>query len=522
MNPSLLSFLDWTAIVVYTAAMVAISAYHSRKLQNQDEVFLAGRTMSRWPVAISMYMAIFSTNTFLGVTGWVNRPDGTIWIGLQTIGIILAVPVVVWLYPDLFFRLRITSAYEYLEQRFDYSVRAVATAFFAGARIMWMATMLYAVSLLAQGILGSQLVAIFVIGLLGAVLAMAGGMHAVIWNDVVQFVIFVTAVAASVIVGVMGSGGPGEVIRIGWESGKFTPPQWISLTDEMSILGALLLGFIGMLSSSGADQVALQNYLAAKDAAEAKAAIWRNGLFLKPFSLIFPVLGLVLFAYYKTHPELVAQIKVPDDSLPVFVMHALPAGIRGLMIVAIIASVIDSLESGMLALSAAVQLEMRRRGPEPWSERTTVIVARTLLLLSGALVIAVACWIRTLGAKNNLIQILNIVMYPFSGVLLGVFLAGILSRRANARGILIGAACGFIGTAGIPLLKTALPALRAAGVNEDLLTTIDSVSRVSSFYFGFLGTIATVTIGWCASHFFARPSTLASYGKTAPREAPGD
>jgi SSS family transporter len=506
MNPSLLSLLDWAAIIAYTVAMVAISAYHSRKLRSQDQVFLAGRTMSRWPVAISMYMALFSTNTFLGVTGWVNRPDGTVWIGLQTIGLMLAVPAVVWLYPDLFFRLRLTSAYEYLEHRFDYSVRAAATAFFAGARIMWMATMLYAVSLLAQGLLGSQMMAIFAIGVLGAILATAGGMHAVIWNDVVQFAIFVTAVLASVVLGVVGSGGPAAVIRIGWDAGKFAPPAVFSLTDEMSILGGLLLGFIGMLSSSGADQVALQNYLAAKSAEEAKAAIWRNGLFLKPFSLVFPVLGLVLFAYYKTHPELAAQIRVPDDSLPVFVMHALPAGIRGLMIVAIIASVIDSLESGMLAMSAAVQLELRRRSVAPWSDRRMVVMARALLLLSGVLVIAVACWIRTLGAKNNLIQILNIVMYPFSGVLLGVFLTGILLRRANAPGVLIGGVCGFIGTTCIPLLKAAVPSLRAAGVDAGLLTMIESVSRVSSFYFGFLGTILTLIIGWGASHWFEPPS----------------
>ena len=139
MNPSLLTTVDWIAIALYSVAMVGIAAYHVRTLRSQDHVFLAGRTMSRWPVAISMYMAIFSTNTFLGVTGWVNRPDGTVWIGLQTIGIMLAVPAVVWLYPDLFFRLRITTAYEYLEHRFDYSVRAGATLFFVVARVMWMA-----------------------------------------------------------------------------------------------------------------------------------------------------------------------------------------------------------------------------------------------------------------------------------------------------------------------------------------------------------------------------------------------
>src|SRR4051794_26434780 len=105
-----MNWLEWTCIALYALILFLIALYHSRKMKRQDDVFLAGRSMSRWPIAISMYMALFSTNTFLGFTGWVNRPNGTVWIGLQTAGIVAAVPFIVWLYPTLFFRLRITSA----------------------------------------------------------------------------------------------------------------------------------------------------------------------------------------------------------------------------------------------------------------------------------------------------------------------------------------------------------------------------------------------------------------------------
>ncbi len=94
--------LDWISIALYSVALLTIALYHSRKLKKQDDIFLAGRSMHRWPIAISMYMALFSTNTFLGSTGWVNRPNGTIWICLQTFGIVAAVPLIVWLYPTLF------------------------------------------------------------------------------------------------------------------------------------------------------------------------------------------------------------------------------------------------------------------------------------------------------------------------------------------------------------------------------------------------------------------------------------
>src|SRR3972149_7918041 len=89
--PSKVTTLDWTVLAAYAVVLVCISLYHSRKLKTQDDVLLAGRSMSRWPIALSMYMALFSTNTFVGVTGWLNRPNGTVWIGLQNIGIMLAV-----------------------------------------------------------------------------------------------------------------------------------------------------------------------------------------------------------------------------------------------------------------------------------------------------------------------------------------------------------------------------------------------------------------------------------------------
>ncbi len=149
-----ISLADWTVLLAYLLMLVLIAFYHSRKIKAQDDYFLAGHSMSRWPIALSMYVALFSTNSFLGVTGWLNRPDGTIWIGLQNIGVILAVPLVIKLYPAIFFRLRITTAYEYLEKRFDYSVRALAAVFFLGARIMWLSTMLYAAALVVSRMLG--------------------------------------------------------------------------------------------------------------------------------------------------------------------------------------------------------------------------------------------------------------------------------------------------------------------------------------------------------------------------------
>src|SRR5205823_5651222 len=129
------------------------------------------------------------------------------------------------------------------------------------------------------------------------------------------------------------------------------------LTGNLSIAGGLLLGLVSMLASGGTDQVLLQTYLSAKNVHEARASLWFNGLVLKPMSLIFPFVGVLTFVYFKTHPAAAADMRVPDDALPVFILHAMPAGARGLAIAGILAAMLTTFQSGLSALSACVQVD---------------------------------------------------------------------------------------------------------------------------------------------------------------------
>ncbi len=140
--------------------------------------------------------------------------------------------------------------------------------------------------------------AILLIGAIGTLFALAGGMHAVIWTDVAQFFVIFGGVLVMAVMAVAKAGGIEKVITLTLETGKAAPPSFFSLTDELTIVSGLCLGLIGYLSSAGADQVVLQTYLTAKSDVEAKKSLLRNGIFLKPLSLIFPLLGLLLFAYY--------------------------------------------------------------------------------------------------------------------------------------------------------------------------------------------------------------------------------
>jgi Na+/proline symporter len=387
-------------------------------------------------------------------------------------------------------------------------VRDVATAFFLMSRLAWMATMLYSASLVlsmmfgwtrANGFANGQLWGISAIGALATTFALIGGMHAVIWTDVMQFFVLLSGLLTMLVLGTSLSGGIGEVIRIGSHFGRFAAPPVFSLTQDLSIVSGLLLGFVGMLASSGADQVILQQYLTAKSESEAKASLWRNGFLLKPMSLVYPLLGLSFFAFYQTHPDVARLMRIPDDALPVFVVNVLPNGWRGLVMSGVIAAVLTSMQSGLAAISATAQVNYLKRWiGRPLSDSESVLLARILLFSSGLTVIALACWVRALGERHSIIQILNIVMYPFAGVLLGIFLLGILTHRANGPGALIGAIGGFLGTVAIPAVKLLLPSsLR--------IPALQQLGEVSNFYYGLIGTLLTVTVGYAVSLLSAPP-----------------
>ncbi len=526
------NIIDILTLLAYAAMLIGIAAWHSHRIEKRDDYFLAGRSMSRWPIAMSMYVALFSTNTFIGVIGWVNRPDGTLWIGLQNIGIILAVPLVVALYPDIFFRLRISTAYEYLEKRFDYPVRAVAAALFMGSRIMWMATMLYGGGLVisqllgwtaAQGVPAGHVYAIVLLAALGTFFALGGGIRAVIWTDVAQFFVLFGSVAVMVVLATGRSGGAAHVFAVAAGAGKFSPPEFFSFTSDLSIVSGLCLGLISLLSSAGTDQVLLQTYLTAKSVDEAKKSLWFNGLFLKPLSLIFPLLGVIIYAYFVEHPREAAVMRIPDDALPVFVLNVLPPGVRGLAIAALMSALLTSVGSGLAALSSSLQIDViQRRMKRRLTDRAAVRLGRVLTFAWGAVIVGAAMLVLRLGAKNNIIQILNIVMYPFAGVLLGIFLSGLLTRRANGPGTLIGALAGFALTAGVPRLHLGAHVIEAAGVTipPDLMSGLSWLGSVSSFYYGALGTMATVAVAYLASLLFPPPAHEKLAGLTHARTAP--
>ena len=192
----------------------------------------------------------------------------------------------------------------------------------------------------------------------------------------------------------------------------------------------------------------------------------------------------------------------PDDALPVFILNVLPTGIRGLAIAALLSALFTSFNSGMTALSAVVQEDfIQRWKKKQLTDKQSVSLGRLLIFSWGIMIILFGLLIMKLGSSNNIIQILNIVMYPFSGVLLGIFLLGLLTKRANSKGVLVGAIAGFIMTLFVPLLKFIV--IDMMGVDPEssssFVATVIELQDVSTFFYGALAVSMTMIIGYIVS-----------------------
>jgi SSS family solute:Na+ symporter len=201
---------------------------------------------------------------------------------------------------------------------------------------------------------------------------------------------------------------------------------------------------------------------------------------------MFPALGVIIFVYFRDHPADRALMRVADDALPVFILQVLPAGARGLALAGIMAALLTSLQGGLAALAACVQVDYLQRWMSPLGDSAAVRLGRALMAAWGVAIATAAFGVIQLGKDNSIIQILNKVMYPFSGVLLGIFFLGLLTRRASGAPTLAGALAGLMLTLYLPLRGVA----------------------VSNFYFGFIATALTFVLGLLFSLFTPAPAEI--------------
>lgn len=439
---SRLAVLDWIAIALYGAILLGLGAYCTRKENSTDEFFLAGRRIPWWASGISIFATSVSAITFMSIPAKSWDTDWTYF--LQSLGVIVVAPIAALILVPAFRRSELTTAYEFLEHRFHWSLRLAASAqymFFQVGRVA-LVTLLPALALSAVTGLDVN----WCIGIMGAICiayTVLGGIEAVIWSDVLQVVVLFGGAFWALIVMVQGTdGGLGGLYEDALASGKLrTADLSIDLTRP-SILVIVLGAVFANLIPYASDQSVVQRYLAVRDEREAKRAVLGGAFLAIPGSLLFFGLGTGLWSFYRSNPDALQPTEQLDQILPLFVIDMLPAGIAGIVLAGLFAAAMSSLDSAMNSVSTAFTTDWYRRFRPDAGDRRRLRVARVATVVIGVVGTGAAVLMARLD-DPSLLDVWFKVLGLFGSGVAGVFLLGMLTRRTGA----VAGWCGLVASA---------------------------------------------------------------------------
>ena len=463
-----LHWLDVAILLGYLGVLAGIGLYHSRRQHSLSDYFLAGKTMRWVPIGLSLMAALNSGMDYI------MQPAGMLKFGAVCLIVNLS-----WffLYPYVFFvtlpmfrRLGGYSAYEYLEKRFGTAVRLLTAGIFLLWRMGWMAAALYTPCLAISVASGHPEWVRYLVVLLGIVVTfytMMGGIRAVIWTDVAQFCIMFGGLAVTLgVILFQVDGGAGAILSnltaVGSEryvpSAELAQAGWLARIQAyffipIPVVGYLIACLVSRVTTYTSDQVMVQRFQTSKTIRDARQGFFLTALgdSIWMFALCF--VGLALFTFFEAHGWPPPEVREQSDQLfPYFMGQLFPAGLTGLVIAAILAASLSSIDSAVSSMSTVAMTDFYNRlylgqtlSPEneltEEEQRKQLRVSRWITCVIGAAGILLACNVSQLG---SILEIANKLVNGFTGPILGIFLLGMFTRRTNELGAFAGGLAGVL------------------------------------------------------------------------------
>lgn len=427
--------LNLAVFAAYVAGMIGIGVFLARRQQSRDDYFLGGRSMPWLAVAMSMYASVTSAMTYMGLPGLGYR--GNLSLIVVSLMSPLAAPILIYgIYP-VYRRLGIATSYQYIETRFGRPARTAAASLFLLSRLGWLGTVIYAPSLALHVATGFPLAgAVLVIGALATLYCTMGGLRAVIWTDVPQFLIMIGGALWILFALVRADAGGLPAIL---DAAGLTSPglglDWSLDPARMTALSVAIAYFFILLHDYGVDQITVQRLMAVKTDRGVGRAIAFNAATDFVIIALLLVVGAGLSVYYAAHPADLGEGIEGEKVLPWFITHVLPDGLSGLLIAALFAAAMSSVDSGINAMSAVILTDLvPPRGDTAHPLRT----ARILTAVLGFGATGFALFINQ--KIEGIVEAFYTFMGLFSAPVLGLFALGLVSRRARFEGWLAGAA----------------------------------------------------------------------------------
>ncbi|OKL40540.1 sodium transporter [Pontibacter flavimaris] len=432
------AWLDYVVVILYLLLMIGIGMWSSRNQTTTDDYFRGGQRIPGWAAGLSIYGTQLSAITFMSIPAKTYATNWSYFILQMTI--IMVIPIITTYFIPFYRKLQITSAYEYLEKRFNYVARAMASLLYIMLQLGRLAIVLLLPSLALTLVTGIDVsLCILLMGIITIFYTMKGGIEAVVWTDVAQVVILLGGALVCLV-----------MIPFQLEADANTIWQTIQQNEKLNIidltlsfneptLWVVLLGGLAInVISYGTDQSVVQKYLTTRNEAESKKSLRLGAWMALPSALIFFSIGTMLYLYFKEHPEKVNyQLQSQDAIFPWYIVTELPAGITGLLIAAVFAAAMSTLSSSMNSVTTAIITDFYRRFAPSKSDKSYLRTAKFITLAIGVVGTSLALVMAQWGISSLWDQF-NTILGLFTGGLGGLFVLGIFTKRANAKGAIAG------------------------------------------------------------------------------------
>lgn len=480
----------WTVVAAYFGVIVLMGWFFARKERSANSFFKGGGRIPWYVAGVSIFATMLSSVTFLAVPALSYISDWRLFQNI-IVGYLLVSPLALLFYMPVFRRMNLTSAYEYLERRFNLGTRLFSSGMFVIFMVLRVAivTLLPAIAIDAVTGIGVD-VSIAICGVVTILYCSLGGLEAVIWSDFVQGLVLLGGAAAILVALVLGTdGGVPGVLSLAAPAHKDLCWDFRPGIGELTFWVAASLGITQCLFSYTSDQCIVQRYISVKDEKAAARSILCNCVLGVVASTIFFSIGTALWTHYKCHPEMLDPLMPkPDSILPHYMSMELPPAVAGLVIAAVFAATISTLSANLSAASSALTTDFVARF-RTVSDRTRVRLGQVFVIVCG-LIGTTAAFVLAHVDLRSLCDLFQETISTVTAGVAGVFFLGVFCPRVGGTAAVLGLVVNYIICFGMKFGGFA------------------AAWHIHPFMIGGFGLVACVVTGLLVSVFAPRKGTM--------------
>ncbi|KAJ8735411.1 hypothetical protein PYW07_007031 [Mythimna separata] len=437
------AWFDYVLFIFMLTICGGIGIYFGfvKKQSSTQDYLMGGRNMKLLPVCFSLVASFISGISLLGIPTELYI-YGTAYV-FTLIGTLLMSIIVAFTFLPVLHELKLTSAYEYLELRYDKRLRLFGSVLFSVYLMAWLPIVIYVPALAFNQVTGVNIhITTSMVCIVCIFYTSLGGLKAVVWTDVIQTIVMIGAMIIVVIKGTIIAGGFSEVFRENWNTGRLEiPPVSLDFTVRHSIWSVSIGSTFYWIGNVAVNQSMLQRFLALSELRSSKRAIWGFLGGVVFIVLICGYSGLLAYAKYHDCDPLDSRLALAKDQLlPLLVMDVLGdwPGMPGIFVAGVFSASLSSLSTGLNSMAAVVLEDFWKPFFKELTHRQTQIMMRSVVVILGVICVGLVYVVEMLGSVLQLTMSLSSAsMGPLAGVfLMGIFLPFIDSTSALSGGII--------------------------------------------------------------------------------------